>query len=218
MISLSHTTQQWRHSSHANFWVHTLSTGATTPLIPSSSGTSTYASEHAYPPHTALATFSPTDHHIAYVHANDLYVLEGPHGEEGEKSKAAIRVTVDGSPTTFNGVPDWVYEEEVFSGDSSLWWAPDGSKLAFLSFDEEKVPEYEFPIYNPSPWTPGGLPYPEKTVMRYPKVSWVEANERWSLELTFGAPTARISQPSRHPLRLRPLFLPFLALSTLRHP
>ncbi|KAL8279638.1 hypothetical protein RQP46_007951 [Phenoliferia psychrophenolica] len=148
--------KQWRHSSHSNFYVHSLDTGTTTPLRTPSS-----------PPHTAISSFSPINHHIAYVHANDLYVLDRP--PESGKSAEAIRVTTDGSPTTFNGVPDWVYEEEVFSGDSATWWSPDASKLAFLSFDEHDVPEYEFPIYNPSSKTPGGSPYPTSTVMRYPK-------------------------------------------------
>lgn len=31
------------------------------------------------------------------------------------------------------------------------------------------MPEYEFPIYNPSHSEPGGEPYPTSTVMRYPK-------------------------------------------------
>ncbi|KAK4049074.1 Dipeptidyl peptidase 4 [Microbotryomycetes sp. JL201] len=150
-------TKQWRHSSHANFHVHNVETGETWPLR-----------SESRPPHTAIATFSPTNHHIAFVHANDLYVFEEPPSARSRGSKA-IRITVDGNPTTFNGVPDWVYEEEVFSADSAMWWSPDGSKLAFLSFDEEQVPEYEFPIYNPSFVSAGAQPYPSSTIMRYPK-------------------------------------------------
>lgn len=48
----------------------------------------------------------------------------------------------------FNGVPDWVYEEEVFSGDSALWYSPDGRFVAYLMFDEGDVNEYTFPVYN----------------------------------------------------------------------
>ncbi|GAA5916914.1 hypothetical protein JCM5296_000616 [Sporobolomyces johnsonii] len=101
---------------------------------------------------------------------NDLYVLENPPAQ-GERV-SPIRLTVDGSPTTFNGVPDWVYEEEVFSSDTTTWWSPDASKLAFLSFAEELVPEYEFPIYNTEWATPGAQPYPAHTVMRYPKAGF----------------------------------------------
>lgn len=100
LLNLSPTAQQWRHSSHSNFYVHTLESGETTPLR-----------QPSYPPHTAIASFSPVNHHIAYVHANDLYIMDRP--PEKRRGEDAIRVTFDGSPTTFNGVPDWVYEEEV---------------------------------------------------------------------------------------------------------
>ena len=59
-----------------------------------------------------------------------------------------MRVTTSGNASLFHGVPDWVYEEEVFSADFALWWAPDASKLAFLAFDETAVDEFTFPIYN----------------------------------------------------------------------
>lgn len=62
-------------------------------------------------------------------------------------------------------------EEEIFSSDSTSFWSPDGSKLAFLSFDEELVRVFEYPIYNFDPLVGGGEPYPGKVSMRYPKVS-----------------------------------------------
>ena len=66
-------------------------------------------------------------------------------------------------------MPDWVYEEEVFSADSALWWAPDASKLAFLAFDETAVDEYTFPVCNASDDAHTVVPYPGAAVMKYPK-------------------------------------------------
>lgn len=63
---------------------------------------------------------------------------------------ASIRVTTDGSETVFNGVPDWVYEEEVYGTDSVLWWSPDGKSLAYLRSDETVVKNYRLQYYNPS--------------------------------------------------------------------
>ena len=80
-----------------------------------------------------------------------------------------MRVTTSGNASLFHGVPDWVYEEEVFSADYALWWAPDSSKLAFLAFDETAVDEYSFPIYNPSEDAHAVVPYPSSIVMKYPK-------------------------------------------------
>ncbi|GAA5989679.1 hypothetical protein JCM5350_001661 [Sporobolomyces pararoseus] len=152
-------TKQWRHSTYANFWIHNISSSTTRRLRSPS-----------YPPRTSFASFSPKNHHIAYVHANDLYVLQNPPAEE--EANDPIRVTRDGSATTFNGVPDWVYEEEVFSSDITTWWSPTATKLAFLSFDEQDVPEYEFPIYNSDYTFPGADPYPAHTIMRYPKAGY----------------------------------------------
>lgn len=58
----------------------------------------------------------------------------------------------------FNGVPDWVYEEEVFSSNSATWFSKDGKKIAFIQFDDTNVPTITMPIY--------GLPQE----YNYPKV------------------------------------------------
>jgi len=78
-------------------------------------------------------------------------------------------VTNSGNATLFHGVPDWVYEEEVFTSDYALWWSPDSSKIAFLVLDETLVNEYTFPIYNPTHDSNAVVPYPTQQTMRYPK-------------------------------------------------
>jgi dipeptidyl aminopeptidase len=143
--------QQWRHSSHANFYIHNISSASTYPLI-----------EPTFPPATSIATWAPAGHSIAYVHDNNLYILP-------DFQLNPIKVSASGNETRFVGIPDWVYEEEIFASDSAIWWSPDGGKLAYLTFDETSVPLYKFPRYNPSLYTPGGVPYPEEVAMRYPK-------------------------------------------------
>jgi dipeptidyl aminopeptidase len=59
--------QQWRHSSFGNYYVHSLETKATFPLLPPTN-----------PPVTAYATWSPTGGSIAFVASNDLYILPSP--------------------------------------------------------------------------------------------------------------------------------------------
>lgn len=94
--------------------------------------------------------------------SNDLYVLPDP-------SESPIRVTSSGNASLFHGVPDWVYEEEVFSSDYALWWSPDASKVSFLRFDETAVDEFTFPVYNPTEDSYAVVPYPEHVTMKYPK-------------------------------------------------
>jgi dipeptidyl aminopeptidase len=145
----------WRWSSRANYWIHDLEHSTTVPLIPITS-----------PPSTAIAKWSPKGHNIAFVQNNDLYISTLA---SSSSNGTVIRITRTGNETIFNGVPDWVYEEEVFSSDSATWWSPDGKKLAFLSFDESEVHVYSFPVYNPKERHPGGDSYPTSMDMRYPK-------------------------------------------------
>jgi dipeptidyl aminopeptidase len=129
--------KQWRHSSFGNYWVFRRKDSVTFPIVPPTN-----------PPTISLVTWSPVGHGLAFVDKNDLYVL--PHSELGASKPGVIRVTEDGSPVIFNGVPDWVYEEEVFSSDSALWWSPDGNTIAYLRSDEESVPDYKLQYFNPS--------------------------------------------------------------------
>ncbi|KAI9067913.1 dipeptidyl aminopeptidase [Trametes sanguinea] len=145
--------KQWRHSSFGNYYVHEFATKRTWPLIPPT-----------HPPITAYATWSPTGESIAYVTENDLYVVPTP-----SETTSPIRVTTSGNASLFNGVPDWVYEEEVFSSDFALWWSPDATKVAFLRFDETAVDEYTYPVYNPTEDAHAVVPYPDHVVMKYPK-------------------------------------------------
>lgn len=82
---------------------------------------------------------------------------------------APVRVTEGGNSTIFHAVPDWVYEEEVLSSDYALWWNPDSSRIAYLRFDETKVDEFTFPVYNPTLNPDEVVPYPSHTTMKYPK-------------------------------------------------
>ena len=34
-----------------------------------------------------------------------------------------------------NGVPDWVYEEEMISSRSAAWWSPNGDNVIFVKFN-----------------------------------------------------------------------------------
>lgn len=131
--------KQWRHSSFGNYWIHRRSDSTTFAILPPVNN-----------PTISRVTWAPVGHSLAYVDKNDLYVIPGDQLARSDDPQA-IRVTDDGSAVVFNGVPDWVYEEEVFSGDSALWWSPDGNTVAYLRSDEELVPDYHLQIYNPGP-------------------------------------------------------------------
>ena len=47
----------------------------------------------------------------------------------------------------YNGIPDWVNEEEVLEDNKAIWWSPDGSKLLYGVFDDTRVDIVQLPRY-----------------------------------------------------------------------
>ncbi|HNQ27643.1 MAG TPA: DPP IV N-terminal domain-containing protein, partial [Aquaticitalea sp.] len=72
-----------------------------------------------------------------------------------------------------NGITDWVYEEE-FGFVRAFDWNADGTKIAFIRFDESNVPEFSMDVY-------GNQLYPTQYTFKYPKAG--EANSVVSLHL-----------------------------------
>ena len=112
-------------------------------------------------------TFSPDGSKVAYVRNNNIYVWD-------IASNNTKQLTLDGVKNKIiNGVTDWVYEEE-FAFVRAFEWNSDGSKLAFIRFDETKVPEFSMDVY-------GADLYQAQTVFKYPKAG--ENNSEVSLHI-----------------------------------
>uniref|UniRef100_A0A182PUL1 Venom dipeptidyl peptidase 4 n=1 Tax=Anopheles epiroticus TaxID=199890 RepID=A0A182PUL1_9DIPT len=109
----------------------------------------------------SLVKWSPVDHSFVFVYQNNLYYRETPTSPE-------VQITTDGSPSVYNGIPDWVYEEEVFSTNIATWFSPDGKRLAFIRFNDTETPLMKIPIYGP-PGNPD-YQYPRELTLHYPKV------------------------------------------------
>ncbi len=81
----------------------------------------------------SLPRLAPDGSRLAFVRANDIWLLDLTTGEES-------RMTSDGSDSVLNGTLSWVYWEEIFSrAEGGIRWAPDSSALAFLRTDESPV-------------------------------------------------------------------------------
>lgn len=105
------------------------------------------------------ATFSPDGKKVAYVDANNLFILD-------LATEQTTQVTNDGKNNAIiNGAVDWVYEEE-FSMSRGFEWSNDGAYIAYYRFDESGVKEFSMDIY--------GRLYPDQEVWKYPKAG--EAN------------------------------------------
>ncbi|MDA9773542.1 S9 family peptidase [Saprospiraceae bacterium] len=102
------------------------------------------------------AQFSPDGTKVAFVYKNDLYFKD-------MSTDAISQISKDGKQNAIiNGMADWVYEEE-FGFTRAFEWNADGTKIAYIRFDETEVKEFTMTNYT------NGL-YPEYQTFKYPKV------------------------------------------------
>ena len=87
--------QQWRYSTYANYYIHSLEDNKTHPLTGLTN-----------PPSLSIAKWSTVGHALAYVKGHNLFIV---HGRDIDNSTTkAVQITYDGSPVVFNGINDWV--------------------------------------------------------------------------------------------------------------
>lgn len=104
--------------------------------------------------------WSPIKDRLAYVYDNNVYIHFGENFE--------VPITSDGKNGIFyNGVPDWVYEEEVLSSGSAMWWSDDGNYLAVGVFNDTNVETFKYFIYGEA--EDPLYQYPKEVDLKYPK-------------------------------------------------
>ncbi|KAH8593589.1 putative dipeptidyl-aminopeptidase B [Bisporella sp. PMI_857] len=145
----------WRHSFYAKYWILDVESQKVEPLDPANKDE-----------RIQLATWSPKSDAIVFTRENNLFLRK-------LSSTTVTQITKDGGSEFFYGVPDWVYEEEVFQTNTATWWAADGKYLAFLRTNESEVPEYPIQYFVSRPSGKNPLPgeenYPEVRQIKYPK-------------------------------------------------
>ncbi|KAL1021923.1 hypothetical protein UPYG_G00019940 [Umbra pygmaea] len=138
----SNFTKIWRHSFTASYHLY--------DLVESAFITADIPHE------VQLFAWDPTGHKMAFVWENNVYLKNSPNS-------SAIQVTFNGKHNKIlNGIPDWVYEEEMFSSNGAMWWSPGGKYLAYAEFDDTLVHSIEYPWY-------GKEQYPKTIIFPYPK-------------------------------------------------
>ncbi|KAL1115092.1 hypothetical protein AAG570_007123 [Ranatra chinensis] len=115
--------------------------------------------EHPYLLH---AQWTPVGHGIVLVHDYDVFYRPSP------KSPHAFRVSKTAVPgVIYNGIPDWLYEEEILGDSKALWLSADGQMLLYACFNDTLVEEFKFPWYGVNQETQ--QLYPQIRSLRYPK-------------------------------------------------
>uniref|UniRef100_A0A674GJP5 Dipeptidyl peptidase like 10 n=1 Tax=Taeniopygia guttata TaxID=59729 RepID=A0A674GJP5_TAEGU len=98
------------------------------------------------------------------VHGQQLiYIFENNIYYQPDVKSSSLRLTSSGKEgIIFNGITDWLYEEELLHSHIAHWWSPDGERLAFLTINDSLVPNMVIPRFT------GGL-YPKGKQYPYPK-------------------------------------------------
>ena len=132
----------YRRSTRSNFFVYDLKTNKLIPVSDEEKGKLNFAD------------FSADGNKVAFVRDYNLFYVDLRSGKE-------TQITFDGKENEVrNGWADWVYEEEL-SQAKYFTWSPDGSKIAFLRFDESQVREFSMTMW--------GELYPQEYKYKYPK-------------------------------------------------
>lgn len=127
---------------------------------------------------TQYATFSKAGN-LVTVRRGDIHLLRLPVARaEGQGS--FVQLTFTGTAdedTVFNGIPDWVYEEEVFMSDNLIFFAPDNGQgeehMAFLSLNDTRVPLANIEFIKSGKRDRDGLDsYSGYRKIRYPKAGY----------------------------------------------
>ncbi|OXB77060.1 UNVERIFIED_CONTAM: hypothetical protein H355_007707, partial [Colinus virginianus] len=135
----------WRHSYTASYHIYDFNT-------------SSILDNALLPNDTQYISWSPVGHKLAYVWNNNIYIKASPIA-------APVQITDSGEENKiFNGIPDWVYEEEMFGSHSALWWSPNGNFVAYAAFNDTEVPVIEYSFYSEDT-----LQYPKTIRIPYPK-------------------------------------------------
>ncbi|XP_013881529.1 inactive dipeptidyl peptidase 10 [Austrofundulus limnaeus] len=107
-----------------------------------------------------FASWGVQGQQLIYIFENNIYY-------QTDVQSSSWRLTSSGQEgVVFNGISDWLYEEEVLHTQVAHWWSPDGSRLAYLTINDSLVPNMILPRFTGSLY-PKGKEYP------YPKMGQV---------------------------------------------
>ncbi|XP_056145576.1 dipeptidyl peptidase 4 [Lampris incognitus] len=139
----SNYTKQWRHSYTASYSIYDKDSSA-------------FLTSVSLPVDVQYFSWGPKGNTFAYIWNFNIYL-------KTSVTAVPIQVTHNGKKNEIlNGVPDWVYEEEVFSSNEAIWWSTNGRFLAYTELNDTEVQRVEFSLY-------GSGQYPVTVAVPYPK-------------------------------------------------
>ncbi|XP_017111403.1 uncharacterized protein LOC108135250 isoform X1 [Drosophila elegans] len=93
-------------------------------------------------PYLLYARFTPAGNALVWVQNYDIYF------REEVRSPAVHRITHDAVPgVVYNGIPDWLYEEEILHANNAIWMSDNGQLMLYATFNDTHVQEQHFAWY-----------------------------------------------------------------------
>lgn len=140
-LLLKHRVHQvFRHSSVAEYSIYDIHSRGNPDRIHGFDRNINYSNPSQRPTLQYVA-WAPTGHALVLIENNN--VLYKPN-----ISAFPIAITNTGIKNLiYNGVPDWVYEEEILGIDHALWWSPKSTYLLFATFNDSRVPVFHYTLY-----------------------------------------------------------------------
>ncbi|KAM6979334.1 inactive dipeptidyl peptidase 10-like [Tautogolabrus adspersus] len=147
--------QVYQHSFLASYLIYNLFTREVRELNPPEVSDSVLQ----------FASWGVQGQQLVYIFENNIYY-------KTDVQSSSWRLTSSGQEgLVFNGITDWLYEEEVLHTQTAHWWSPDGSRLAYLNINNTLVPTMLLPRFTGSLY-PRGKEYP------YPKMGQINPSVR----------------------------------------
>uniref|UniRef100_A0A8C7ZSL1 Dipeptidyl peptidase like 10 n=1 Tax=Oryzias sinensis TaxID=183150 RepID=A0A8C7ZSL1_9TELE len=138
--------QVYRHSYMASYSIYNIQTREVWELNPPEVANSILQ----------YAAWGVQGQQLVYIFENNIYY-------QSDVESNSLRLTSSGKEgVIFNGITDWLYEEEILQSHVAHWWSPDGERLAFLVLNDTLVPNMVLPRFT-------GTTYPKGKEYPYPK-------------------------------------------------
>ncbi|KAL9958899.1 hypothetical protein ACROYT_G035972 [Oculina patagonica] len=130
VLLASNRRKLYRRSFFADYYAHYLENGSTFRVMPPNPQKQ-----------IQLALWGNNGTSIGFVQDNNIYWLDRIGG-------SLHTITDNGKENElFNGVPDWVYEEDVTITNKAMWFSPDGRYLVFAQSNDTQVKWFPYMWY-----------------------------------------------------------------------
>ncbi|XP_072033192.1 prolyl endopeptidase FAP-like [Amphiura filiformis] len=88
------------------------------------------------------ASWDPAGTGLIFVYGNNIYYQKALGHD-------IVQLTDTGEDMNiFNGIPDWVYEEEMLSSNNAIYWSQENTHIVFGVFNDTNVRRAWYPDYN----------------------------------------------------------------------